>query len=146
MSLNTSKCAIPSYYCGTNTVIPKRKKTDEIYYVRHGTPYECLKKGYGAGMITEKNKNLPKDSLQQIKYVGEKYENTFKKQNIKNIKSLILHIKDHNHTSNEKLLKSIFVKKGGIVDKRAYNSTILFLYNGGANPKILPECDKITKL
>ncbi len=144
VSLNTYKCAIPSYYCGKNTTIPKRKKTDEVYYVRHGTPYECLKKGFGAGSIIEKNKNLSKNSLQQIKYVGEKYENAFKTRGIKTISNLLENAKINNSHSNSKLLKAVFVKKDGVIDKRAYNSTILFLYNNNINTKNLPECDKIT--
>lgn len=41
------------FYCGT-----ARKVPDE--YERHGTRYECLKRGYGAGMYSKQEFKLPK--------------------------------------------------------------------------------------
>jgi|SRR5437868_5894291 len=139
MSFNPNKCAIPTVYCGKNPKIPARKKGDDHYYVRKGTPNECMSKGFGAGMINERNKKLPDNSLQQIKYVGDTYDSKFKKNHkIKNVNDLIKYAKKYNV---QRLLTGVFTKKDGKLDMRAYNSTLLYLYRVGVTN--LPTCKNI---
>jgi hypothetical protein len=141
MTFNPDKCAIPTVYCGNEEKLPKRKKGDNIYYISHGTQYECLRQGIGVGISIEQNKNLPKTSLRNIKYVGEKYDNNFHNKKINNINSLVTYVKTHTQKDIKTLLTEVLTKKNGDLDKRAYNSILLFLYNRGFNN--IPECNKI---
>jgi hypothetical protein len=135
------KCIIPTVYCGKSKVIPKNQ--DGSIYVRRGTPNECMMKGFGAGSKIEKLKTLPKNSLQQIKYIGDVHEKKFKGYGIHTTTQLISHIKKMKSSSRvEKLLKNILLKKDGVIDKRAYNSTLLYLYENGVYGN-LPSCIKI---
>jgi hypothetical protein len=134
------KCSLPTVWCGKGE-IPARKSTDEKYYVRRGTPTECMKIGFGAGMHSEKKKLLDPSSLQNIKYTGEVYENNFFRENIRNIPQFIKFVSENNSSSIKKLLDKVYRKKGGIIDKRAYNSALVFAYKGGH--RNLPSCLKI---
>lgn len=134
MPLDKSKCKIPKVWCGNGN--PKNKE-----YIRNGTKYECMKQGFGAGSATERLKHLPANSLQRIKYIGEKMEANFKKEKITSIPSLITRCKKMTPDGIEKLLKRTLKKEGGSLDGRAYNSTILFL---DANHIDTPQCKKLT--
>lgn len=138
-------CTIPTVYCGTKKNVPKKSTTNNTRYVRKGTSYECMTKGFGAGAITEKIKKLPLNSLQRIKYVGEIYESNFRKKNINNTDQLIFHVKPLKKEKLATLLKTVFKKKDGVVDKRAYNSTLIFLYTNGVYIN-LPQCTYIKEL
>lgn len=144
MSFKVAKCKIPTIYCGASKKIPSLKESTSIdsYYYKKGTATECVKKGYAAGMINEKLKNLPKNSIQQIKYVGEIYEKRFAIKKIKTTTQLINYVKKNNKTSIDKLLKNVYKKSNGTFDSRAYNSTLIFLYTNGYNN--LPTCKKIS--
>jgi len=133
MPLNKSACRIPKVWCGNGN-----KKTGE--YIRNGTKYECMKQGFGAGSYTERLKTMPTNSLQRIKYVGEKMEKRLKKQKIATIPALINRCKNMTPQGIEKLLKSTLVQENGSLDGRAYNSVILFLY---ANRIETPQCKKL---
>jgi hypothetical protein len=138
------KCSIPTVYCGNKKVIPKKSKTDtsNTHYVRNGTAYECMKKGYGSGMNSERLKKLPSNSLQRIKYVGDTFESNFKKKNIHTTGMLITFSKTLSRNGLKNFLEGVFSKKGGTVDRRAYNSTLMFLYNNGVYEN-LPTCTVI---
>jgi len=137
-SFRVQDCIIPEIWCGDKNTPPKKK--DKIYY-KIGTRYECMKKGIGAGMHIERNESLPIDSLQQIKYVGEKHELAFKRAGIKTISSLIREMKGRTSKEMEVILKKILSKSDGVVDGRAYNHVVLYLYKHGiAN---VPQCKKI---
>lgn len=136
------KCSIPVVWCGKGE-IPSRKSNDEKYYIRRGTSHECMQIGFGAGMYSEKKKDLDPSSLQNIKYVGETYDNNFKKEGISSIPSLLKHISSHTPLQNKILLNRVFRKKDGPVDSRAYNSTLMFVFKKGI--KELPPCLKISK-
>jgi hypothetical protein len=138
---DVDRCAIPTVYCGSGAV-PERKKGDDKYYTGVGTPYQCMQKGFGAGMYSEKNKSIPKTSVQTIKYVGEVYERNFKNHKINYLEDLKKYANSHNEEELKELLKDVFDKSGGILDKRAYNSTLLYLYKNGVEN--LPQC-KIIK-
>lgn len=135
-----SECAIPVVWCGRGDP-PQRKSTDETYYYKTGDRYECVQKGFGAGMHTERKKNLSKNSLQQIKYVGDVYESRFKANGINTLSALREHLSKKTSTQIEKILKKIFIRKGGSIDSRAYNSTIIYLYHHGNTT--VPRCLRI---
>lgn len=137
MSFNFEECAIPTVWCGDGRR-PKRKKDSETVYYRTGSRYECMKKGFGAGMYTEKKKNLPASSIQQIKYVGEVYEKRFRLKGIKNLRGLHKHLQNSSSFQTQSLLQGVFTKKGGTLDRRAYNSTLMYLYRHGIGN--LPRC------
>lgn len=136
------KCSIPVVWCGKGD-IPTRKSGDEKYYIRKGTTHECMQIGFGAGKYSEIKKGINNNSLQNIKYVGETYENNFKEKNIDTILDLIKYVSSHTQLQIKLLLSSVFKKKGGGTDMRAYNSTLMFVYKKGI--KDLPPCLKITK-
>ena len=134
-------CAIPSVWCG-NGSMPKRKKGDETFYRKTGDRLECMKKGFGAGKYTERDSHLPAGSLQKIKYVGEIFEEKFKKEGINTIPQLLKKMGKLTPKNIETILKKVFTRKGGGIDKRAYNSTLVYLYRHGTGN--LPSCSKIT--
>ena len=147
MVFNTNKCKIPTVYCGNGNA-PNPKESDNIKYTRNGTPYECMQKGFGAGAATERNKNLPGTSLQNIKYVGEVYEKSFSEGYFENRVLNIRSLRDLNdwalrHTAHQTdmMLRSIFQKRNGVFDVKAYNSTLFYLHkNTNAH---IPECIEI---
>ena len=115
MSFDTNRCIMKNIYCG-NGNIPNNKKN---LYSKVGSPYECLKKGFGSGMYNEKKKTLSINSLQQISYVGDLMEQNFK-----------------NNGFN--VIPHILINKDGKLNIKAYNSVLLFLHNNGI--KNLPRC------
>lgn len=138
---NPRDCDIPVVYCGNNKKIPKTSKNG-ARYVRKGTPYECLSKGYGAGVHNEKAKHLKSTSLQHIRYVGDLYESNFKTKKINTLAGLLNYSKTLSREDLKRFLESVFLKKDGVVDMRAYNSTLMYLYNNGIYDN-LPPCSKI---
>lgn len=139
MSYNIQKCAIPSKYCGDGPVPTIIK--DNIKYIGKGTAGECMKKGFGIGMYTEKTKSLPALSLQRIKYVGEVHDGNFRSKGVTTTTQLLNKMRPLSTTQKESFLHSVLTKKGGDLDKKAYNSVIVFLYSNGINS--LPVCSKI---
>lgn len=133
------ECALATVYCGSLKTLPKRKKNADSYYVRFGSPSECLKKGFGAGQAQERASKIDRLSLQNIKYVGEIYESRFIGKGINNIRDLAEFVKYQSSANINKLLTSIFKRKSNTgVDGRAFNSTLLFLYRSGNYN--LPKC------
>ena len=138
MSFNEKDCIIPELWCGDAHKPPK--KNGKVY-VRSGTKYECMKKGFGAGMHTERAENLFTESLQRIKYVGEKHEENFKKAGIKDLTALTKQLGSKTATQIEAILQKILVKSDARLDSKAYNSTLLYLHRHGIGG--LPGCKKI---
>lgn len=136
------KCAIPELWCGISQM-PKYSSDFSVKYIRRGSVYDCLKKGIGTGKNLYKSEFLNDTSLQHIKYIGEYYDSQFSKYNIKSKQQLINKTKNLSSLGISKLLKKILVTKKGILDKRAYNSVILFLYKNGISN--VPSCSNITK-
>ena len=117
-----------------------------VKYTKVGSRYECMQKGYGAGMYGEKKKGLPRTSLQQIKYVGETYEDNFKRNGIATTTQLISKLKGQPKSAIQNAIRRSVTKKGGVVDKRAYNHCLAYLYVHGINEesgKNLPPCYRI---
>lgn len=139
---NESECDIPTIWCGDSDKPPTKRKDGNVY-VRTGTRFECMKKGFGAGTHIERKSNLPSNSLQQIKYVGEKHEKGFKKSGISNTDALTKAMSKKNSAEIEAMLKKVLTKSDGKVDYKAYNCTILWLYRHGIGGEKLPACKKI---
>lgn len=139
MNFNKDDCMPKKLWCG-DKAMPKDGK-----YSRKGTSYECLKRGFGVGSFTALKQAgvIGKDSLRNIPYVGEKYERVFRdREDIKNLDQLLRAAKSTKNLKN--LLTGVFTKKNGQLDKKAYNATLLFLYNN--LPEIhnkLPRCEKL---
>ena len=142
MSFRIRDCAIPSVWCGKG-VPPKRKDSDLKYYHKTGSRYECMKKGWAAGMYSAKRENIPSNSLQQIKYVGDTYEKKFKTQRISTIDQLLSRARNMSKSQLETLLKKVFVRRKGGLDKKAYNSTLVYLYQHGVSQSKIPPCSRI---
>jgi hypothetical protein len=131
MPLDRSKCVTQKVWCGKGS-LPHGNG-----YSRAGTPFECLQQGFGAGKYSEKEKHLPFDSLQRIKYVGETHEASFKKEKIRNLKDLTSFAKD-NPSKLERMLKKVLMKKDDRLDVRAYNHVLLWLDDQRVSK--LPSC------
>lgn len=138
------ECSIPTVYCGTKKKIPTKEGND-LRYTRKGTPYECMTKGYGAGMHSEKAKHLPKSSLQRIKYIGDVHEENFRKKKIATVTNLVTRARVLTKDELRIFLEEILLKKDGTIDMRAYNSVLLYLYSKGVYEN-LPACTKIKDL
>jgi len=137
------ECAIPTYWCGDSDTPPKSKLNDPlIKYLRAGTRSECLRIGVGVGKYTTLKSGLPPTSLQQLKYVGDAYEAKFKTAGIANTRELLEFARIRPPKEIEKLLKRVLTKSNSVVDARAYNSTLVFLYRNGIGS--LPKCTRIT--
>lgn len=137
MSFDSKKCYIPTVYCGN-----KEKQypyyENENKYIRKGTTEQCLKKGFGAALAQENKKRIPLDSLQQIRYVGVKFEEDFKENGIHNIPMLIQFVKDNSVDQIDNLLTTIFTNSNGTLNTKGLNSTLLYLFkNGNSN---IPQC------
>lgn len=135
---NVHDCAIPEIWCGKG---PPKKRGSKWYY-KTGSRYDCLKKGFGAGSAKERRKNLPENSLQQIRYVGDVYERRFKQSRVATLDQLIREAQSRSKSNLQTFLKRIFTRRKGGLDKRAYNYTILFLYRHGIGH--VPSCIRIT--
>lgn len=130
------RCEIPKIWCGNG-------ENPGGQYKRKGTRTECLRKGFGVGAAIERKKTLPKNSLQHIYYVGPKFEAKFKKNGIKSTKSLLKKANNLSKPQLQKLLTKICKNKSGNIDRRVYNSVIIFLLNNNITMQKLPKCKKI---
>ena len=133
------QCVIPTIWCGNGNIPKKSRKK---VYTHKGTPLQCLRKGFGAGMWSERKLSLPNDSLQNIKYIGDIYEERFVRNGIENVHDLLDFGRSNSPGVIEKTLKRILKRKnGGGVDKRAYNIILVYMYKNGINN--LPKCDNL---
>jgi len=128
-------CEIPKIWCG--------KGNKPNTYSKKGTPYDCMKIGFGAGMHTERKKNISPTSLQNIKYVGETFEKRFVRKKITSTTSLLKFATKSSKSQIDGLLREVFIRKSCGLDKRAYNSTLMYLYQHGISSVKIPSCSKI---
>lgn len=132
------KCVERVLWCGDGDM-PARK--EGAIYTRPGTRAECLKIGIGAGIHQERRKGLPKDSLQQIKFVGPVHEANFINAGIRTTTALINRTRRlRSPMAVRNLLEPILVRKGGGVDTRTFNAVCMYLYSHGVPVEELPEC------
>jgi len=136
MSFNPDTCIIRKLYCG-NGNIPTNTFNSTHKYSKRGTPYQCLQKGIGMGVWTERHKQLFSESLLNITYVSETIEQNFKKENIETISQLLQKINSLNSQQINRLLNKI-CKEKGTINHKAKNTILLFLYN--QNIQNLPSC------
>lgn len=134
------RCYNKSVWCG-NGAVPAQAK-DGIIYTRQGTPMECLRKGVGVGLFEERKKGLPPGSLQLIKYVTAPQEQNLMNKQINTQQNLIEFASSKRSRKIRKVLTRALVTKGGELDKRAYNSVVLFLYMTRQIEE-LPDCVNI---
>ncbi len=134
-------CSIPTLWCGDSDEPPE--PTDPtMRYSRAGTRTECMKKGFGVGMYTERKKKLPSTSLQQIKYVGETYEKRFIDSGIEDIPQFVKQMRQATSEQIEALLTGVLINgKTKTLDQRAYNAVMVFLFQHGVSD--LPACKRI---
>ena len=133
MPFNRARCVIPTIYCGKQAVPPANQN-----YTRVGTPYECLKKGFGGGKFGEQANNAPANSLMKIKYIGTYLEGKFKAVNINNMNQLRTYMKGRTAAQKRTQLRNILVNTNGVINQRAYNSVLLWLNDKGIGR--LPTC------
>jgi hypothetical protein len=143
MSFKETDCYIPRIWCGEKGTYPKGYK-DDGYYNKVGTRYECLKQGIGVGISSTKKKHLPRNSLQQIKYIGEKHEEHFINAGINTIDELLREMGRKTSQQIKDTLHTILGKRNGkkvVLDTKAYNSVLLYLYRHGVVN--VPVCKKM---
>lgn len=140
---NVGDCIIRKMYCGNKNTIPA--DTWETRYSRMGTRYECLRKGFGVGNSKERTKNLPRNSLQTITYVGPVYENNFQQQGINNTDELVRRMSSRQLSVRQKkdILNAGCLKDNNVIDQKAFNSIIFWLWN--KNVPNLPMCTIINE-
>ena len=135
MSFDIDRCIIKRVWCGNDDAIPKK---DKKRYSKVGTRYECLRSGFGAGMYSEKRKNLSYKSLQQIPYVGPKMEKRLIKRGIADTKQLLSQMRMLSGPGKKAILSSTLKNSDGKLNSFAYNSVIMYLYQNGVLN--LPNC------
>jgi len=130
---NREDCVIRTAYCG-NGAVPR--DTLNKKYSRAGTREECLKKGIGVGSAQERAKKIPKNSLQQITYIGPVYEANFKAQRVGNLTQLKTVVASKEN--KRQFIERCCTRKSGGVDQRAVNAVLMYLHDSGVRE--LPRC------
>ena len=130
------ECYPRTVWCGKGPV-PTQPKSNKVY-TRRGTPYECLRIGFGGGNYSEKALHLPQGSLQTIKYIGEVYEERFGDEGIDTLARLVTVMSAMDGYNKEQLLTRVLTREGGGLDTRSFNSVLLFLDDQGV--RALPKC------
>lgn len=135
MVFSRDRCVIRKIYCGNGR---KPSDTKDKKYSRVGSRHECMKRGFGVADWEHRKKGLSSISLQQIPYIGEKYETNFKKARVYTIRSLMSRVRIMSVGDKKKLIEKGCKRAGGSIDKKAFNSVVLFLDDRGV--KNLPNC------
>lgn len=131
---------IPTIWCGAADAVPAGRG-----YARVGTRHECLKKGFGAGKYAEQRRHFPATSLRQIAYIGEVYAQRFADVGVNTLAQLAGAV---NALPDALAVRAYLVPKltraghGGL-DRKAYNSVLLWLHAHGVPPDQLPVCRNI---
>jgi hypothetical protein len=126
MAFDPTACFARSVWCG-KAAMPNQPKDDTIY-TAVGTPYQCMQKGFGAGMSSERKKSLPVGSLQHIKFIGPTHEACFGRNGIQDQQALLAFARSKSTPKIKRMLSKCLTNKNGTVDRRAFNSVALFLY------------------
>lgn len=147
MAYTRNECMIPTAWCGDGPMPANTISQDRTSRYRHiGTRSECMKKGFGAGAAQERVKSLPPNSLQRIKYIGPQFDHNFSHNNIATIHTiddLTHYAQSHNRTQVTRLLMRVCVKTNGVLERRAFNSVIMFLDDHHITHDRLPRCKKV---
>jgi len=140
MAFNPDRCYIPTVYCGGKDRVYPYVENDNRY-MGPGTQHQCMKKGFGAALARENKKRLPATSLQNIRYVGPKFETAFQHEGINTIAQLIAFVRRSTIRATGAMLERVFRNANGTLNGKGYNSTLLYLYRNGNNR--LPQCKDI---
>ena len=118
------RCQVAEKWCGVGKY-PKKDPAKFQYYTSVGTPYECLKKGIGAGKAMSEKRDP--GSVRNLKYIGEVYEKRLSTRGIKSLKDLYEKCTESNFGNI--LRRSLLRNK--VLDKRAWNSILWHLMSLG---------------
>lgn len=144
-NFDAGKCLIPTSWCGKGPLPKDPDLKSNLKYTSIGTRDQCVQKGFGVGMYTERAKHLPEKSLQKIKYVGEVFEQRFIENGIRDTDELLRLARRSSSLEIETVLTSVCTKKGKgrPVDYRAYNQILLWLYSAGVPQAKIPSCQEL---
>ena len=141
MAFRFSDCAVPTVWCG-NGAVPQRDPESDTRYRRAGTRVECMRKGFGAGKYTEISRRLPAHSLRKIKYLSVDHDARLRDAGITRLNHLVHYAQTHAPEEINEFLQEIFTQGGTQpLDRKAYNSTLVYLYRHGVGE--LPRCTRI---
>ena len=133
------RCRIPTVWCGNGKMPSTNPQGSK--YTRPGTRKECLSKGFGAGMYSEKHKSISSESLGNLRYVGNIYIKNFGIFGVATLQDLETVAENVPSKTLQRMLEKVFTKSNGLIDTKAFNSTIYYLYE--RNLSDLPECYKL---
>jgi hypothetical protein len=122
-----SKCYL-DLWCG--------KRTKPANYRIRGSPYECMKTGYGRGYWEAKREEIDDQDLYQIPYMTEHIREHLNGLGIGTVNELLDYIRSfRDYTRTKTLLERDF----GLSPSK-YNHVVLFLFKNGIPITKLPEC------
>jgi hypothetical protein len=125
-------------YCGDGAV---PNETDVEKYHRHGSRRECLTKGIGLGLSQERSKNLHRESLQTIHYVGPVLEEVFRGLGVRTLSTLRRAVgRIEPVGARRTFIERGCTKRNGVVDQRAVNAVFVYLHDHGI---AMPACNII---
>ena len=126
------RCQVSEKWCGVGKY-PEKDPTKFQYYTSRGTPYECLKKGIGAGKAMAEK--IDSSSVRNLKYIGEVYEKRMSTRGIKSLRDLYEKCLEPNFGN---ILRRSLVRNK-VLDKRAWNSVLWHLFSLGYKPNLVCE-------
>jgi hypothetical protein len=128
-----TRCRRRTVYCGGQIPIPP-SSDPLVEYTRQGTPFECMKKGFGAGAAQERTKSLPATSLQRITFIGPTYEANLQRElGIVNSSQLAMALRGLGDAAFDAALRRALVRSTGAFDSRPYNALLAWMYMAGAD-------------
>lgn len=127
------RCAIPTVWCGKGNITTNFK--NDRYYTTKGKRWDCLKKGIGVGMAKNQDDTL----VGSIPYVGKELSKKFRRKGFKTKQDLLDWCDDKDEGEIENILRKCCKNKNKSLNGKAYNSTLLWLYDNGI--WWLPACE-----
>lgn len=121
---NPQRCYL-EIWCG------KHPKPDN--YKKIGTPYECLRLGFGAG----KNNDIAYDSLKKIPYITPEREDFLETLGVFNLMDFLNHVNSFiNYRHTKAFLNNLHLTNA------QFNKIVLYLYKSGIPIFKLPACKR----
>jgi len=103
-------------------------------YRRIGTPYECLRKGYGIGKhSTHQNPR----SLDALPYMTDARKTILRRLQITNLFTLLTHV---NNFPSYRETRQFLENDLSLINGEHFNKMVLFLYEKGIPNTKLPKC------
>jgi hypothetical protein len=122
---NPQRCYL-NIWCGKNP------KPDQ--YRRIGSPYECLRKGFGIGKFDKPH--APR-SLDSIPYITDEKKAVLHRLQITTLFNFLTHV---NNLPDYRSSKRFIEGELALTNAEHYNKMILFLYEKGIPIIKLPRC------